>query len=188
MACARQQGRTQPVRQQNTPRAQPGTHQLRAQMQQLQMMSPQERQRLQERLQQQTMAAMARMQVRRQDMPVRAVRDNVTKAPQRGSTHNTHSSRQPNNSTQAIQRPIATSVRVLQAKLMSTVDYREASAALMQQHGWTTLPEDQQAIILFRDQVEQVLSNKQRSRKSRQRRREKRAHYRRQNAEQQGDY
>jgi hypothetical protein len=77
---------------------------------------------------------------------------------------------------------------VLQAKLMSTADYREASAALMQQHGWTTLPEDQQAIILFRDQVEQVLSNKQRSRKSRQRRREKRAHYRRRNAEQQGDY
>ena len=66
--------------------------------------------------------------------------------------------------------------------------YRFRSLALMQQHGWTTLPKDQQATILFRDQVEQVLNNKQRSRKSRQRRREKRAHYRRQNAEQQGDY
>jgi hypothetical protein len=117
----------------------------------------------------------------------------------RGSTRNTHAAQstqgshqyQPNNTT-VTRKPVATEVLRQHAYLMSNDALREATSALLRQHGWSKIPTDAQAVILFREQVDQQMHSKQRSRDSRQRRRQKRTYYRRQRKEdatqQQSDY
>ena len=147
-------------------------------------MSQQERQQLMGKMQAQANATLAGTQQARNGN--RPVRDYAMKAPERGLTRSTHTagvprSRQPSNTKQAVQ-PVSAAVRAQHSLLMSTAEYREASSAMLSQHGWLTLPADLQAITLFRERVEQVVRGKDRSRKSRQRRREKRAHFRQENA------
>ena len=75
------------------------------------------------------------------------VRGNVVQAPKRGSTHNAHtagSTRQPSNSTTARRQPTNETAQQRNA-LMSNDEMKEASRAVMQQHGWNKLPADPQA-------------------------------------------
>jgi len=157
-------------------------------------MSPAELQGLKEKTMRDMTEAVARTRSRVSNMPVRG---NVTKAPMRGSTHYAHAAgslptrQQPSNSTTA-HRPLTNEVVQQHRLLMSSDAMRGASSDVMLQYGWTKLPEDPQALILFGEQVERIVQGKQRSRESRQRRREKRSYYRRQNAVQnvvqQNDY
>ena len=158
-------------------------------------MSPAELQGLKEKTMRDMTEAVARSRSRVSNVPVRG---NVTKAPMRGSTHYAHTAgslptrQQPSNSTTA-HRPLTNEVVQQHRLLMSSDAMRGASSDVMLQYGWTKLPEDPQALILFREQVERIVKGKQRSRESRQRRREKRSYYRRQNAvqnavQQQNDY
>ena len=172
-------------------RAQNARQMMADQRSKIAAMSQQERQQLMEKVQAQARATLARtQQARNGNGPVR---DYAMKAPERGLPRSTHTagvprSRQPSNTTQAVQ-PISAAVRAQHSLLMSTAEYREATSAMLSQHGWSTLPADPQAITLFRERVEQVVRGKTRSRKSRQRRRGKRAHFRQLNATQQhSDY
>ena len=105
-------------------------------------MSQQGRQRLMEKMQAQANATLARTQQARDcNVPVR---DYAMKAPERGLPRSTHTagvprSRQPSNTTQAVQ-PISAAVRAQHSLLMSTAEYREATSAMLSQHGWSTLP------------------------------------------------
>ena len=157
-------------------------------------MSPQQRQRMREGIQQSTARAMARLQTTMNER--KPANDKVMQAPSRGLTHDARTvgdkppSRQPRNSTSARDRPIASVVALQRTYLQSNGELRDATAAVLKQHGWSDIPADPQTIVLFREKVDQVVRNKQRSRRSRQRRRMNRAQYRQQDAaaHQQGDY
>ena len=147
-------------------------------------MSQQERQQLQQQVMRTATEAAARVRLERSNRPVRG---NVAKAPMRGLTHNAHTAgsmptRQPSNTTTAHRQPINVEVVRQHNALQSSQEMREASSSVMKQYGWTELPTDPQAIVLFREKVEGIIKGKQRSRQSRQRRREKRAYYRQENA------
>jgi hypothetical protein len=144
-------------------------------------MSHQERQQLQEQTMRRMTENVAKIQSERSNRPVRG---NVMNAPMRGLTHNAHTAgrlpprQAPSNATATHRPPIISEVAKQHHALQSSDEMREASSAVMQQHGWTKMPSDPQAITLFREQVDRIIDSKQRSRQSRRRRREKRAHYR----------
>ena len=165
---------------------------MEEQQQKIAAMSPDARQRLRESMMQKATKAMARMQPVNSSKPVR---DRATKAPMRGSTRHTHAAKSTQGSSPTQRQhtqPVATEVLRQHAHLMSTDELREATSTLLRQHGWSRPPTDAQAIVLFREQVEQLIRSKQRSRNSRQRRRQKRTYYRQQRnqdaTQQQSDY
>ena len=152
---------------------------------QIAAMSHQERQQLQEQTMRQMTERMAKMQSARSNKPVRG---KVMNAPKQGLTHDAHTAgrlpprQAPSNATTTRRPPISSEVVKQHHALQSSDEMREASSSVMQQYGWTQLPTDPQAIVLFREQVDRIIHSKQRSRQSRRRRRDKRAYYRQQNA------
>jgi hypothetical protein len=147
-------------------------------------MSHQERQQLQEQTMRQMTERMARMQSERSNKPVRG---KVMNAPMQGLTHDAHTAgrlpprQAPSNATTTHRPRINSEVVKQHHALQSSDEMREASSSVMQQYGWTQLPTDPQAIMLFREQVDRIIHSKQRSRQSRRRRRERRAYYRQHN-------